>query len=128
MTDQGLSIFDNEPEPSEVSVDAEATQVIPVATAKGEPAGERTRQVPAAPTMAAGGGKPGNPGKPPAAAQPRRGASPASARPGAAPPLGPVGPAPAVAAAQRAAGRSPVVPDGAPRLRQGRGRRARQQA
>src|SRR4051794_7416274 len=83
MTDQGLSIFDNEPEPSEVS-DPEATQVIPVATAKGEPAGERTRQVPAAPTMAAGGGRPGssgspgNPGKP-SAAQPGRGASPASA-------------------------------------------------
>ncbi|MCW2795453.1 MAG: hypothetical protein JWM79_950, partial [Nocardioides sp.] len=40
MSDQGLSIFDNEP--AGADADAEATQVIPVA--RDEPPAERTRQ------------------------------------------------------------------------------------
>ena len=53
MKDQGLSIFDNEPEDTE-SADTEATQVIPVVKKSGdEPAAQRTRESQAVPPRAA---------------------------------------------------------------------------
>src|SRR6478672_1125904 len=77
MSDQGLSIFDNEPEADapDDTADAEATQVMPVVKKSEEPAAERTQQQrvvpPAKPAPA--------PAKPPASKPPV--STPTAARP-----------------------------------------------